>query len=99
MMLRNKNKEEIKKLKEEIKNLERKIKIKDNWCRFIWQVGFDYDGCNTIKSLKGLVDELISYAEKALESDDKSVVYTSITTKGEETKENILFERINENEL
>ena len=32
----------------------------------IWALGYDYDGCGTIESLKGLVDELVSYADKAM---------------------------------
>ena len=28
-------------------------------------IGFDYDGCNTVESLKGLVDELIDMSKKA----------------------------------
>lgn len=31
----------------------------------IWAVGCDYDGCGTVESLKGLVDELVEYANKA----------------------------------
>lgn len=31
----------------------------------IWAVGCEYDGCNTVESLKGLVDELVDYANKA----------------------------------
>lgn len=31
----------------------------------LWAVGLDYDGCHTVESLKGLVDELIDMALKA----------------------------------
>ena len=37
----------------------------DEWLEMIWQVGVDYDGCNSIESLKGLVDELIEMSQKA----------------------------------
>ena len=37
----------------------------DEWMRHIWEVGLDYDGCNTVKSLQELVDELIKYSIKA----------------------------------
>lgn len=31
----------------------------------IWAVGYDYDGCGTVESLKALVDELVDYAKRA----------------------------------
>ena len=37
----------------------------DEWLQFIWEVGLDYDGCHTVESLKGLVDELIEFSRKA----------------------------------
>lgn len=37
----------------------------DEWLEMIWQVGVDYDGCDSVKSLKGLVDELIEMSQKA----------------------------------
>lgn len=37
----------------------------DEWLELLWQVGIDYDGCNTVDSLKGLVDELIEMSTKA----------------------------------
>lgn len=37
----------------------------DEWLEMIWQVGVDYDGCNSVESLKGLVDELIEMSQKA----------------------------------
>lgn len=37
----------------------------DEWIDLIWQVGCDYDGCNTIESLKRLIDELIKYSINA----------------------------------
>lgn len=37
----------------------------EEWLEMIWQVGVDYDGCNSIESLKGLVDELIEMSQKA----------------------------------
>lgn len=49
-------------LKEKVKYQKNKIDNKDNWCQLIADIGFDYDGCNTIESLKGLIDELVRYA-------------------------------------
>ena len=54
--------QENKQLKEKIKYQKNKIDNKDNWCQLIVDIGFDYDGCNTIESLKGLIDELVRYA-------------------------------------
>ena len=73
-------------------NLERQIKIKDEWCQLIIDLGFDYDGCNTVESLKGLIDELVDYAHKAISCDDVSVVYVGADDK----KSNILLENIKE---
>lgn len=39
----------------------------DEWLALIWMVGFDYDGCESVSSLKALVDELIQYAQNARE--------------------------------
>ena len=50
--------QENKQLKEKVKYQKNKIDNKDNWCQLIVDIGFDYDGCNTIESLKGLIDEL-----------------------------------------
>lgn len=37
----------------------------DEWLSMIWMVGCDYDGCETVESLKGLVDELVEMSQKA----------------------------------
>lgn len=54
--------QENEQLKEKVKYQKNKIDNKDNWCQLIADIGFDYDGCNTIESLKGLIDELVRYA-------------------------------------
>ena len=73
-------------------DLERQVKIKDEWCQLIIDLGFDYDGCNTVESLKGLIDELVDYAHKAIICDDVSVAYVGADDK----KSNILLENIKE---
>ena len=55
-------KQENKQLKEKVKYQKNKIDNKDKWCQLIVDIGFDYDGCNAIESLKGLIDELVRYA-------------------------------------
>lgn len=39
----------------------------DEWMELIRDIGFDYDGCYTVESLKGLVDELVEMSVKARE--------------------------------
>ncbi len=39
----------------------------DEFLWHIWAIGLDYDGCNTVESLQGLVDELVEMALKARE--------------------------------
>ena len=38
---------------------------------YIWAIGCDYDGYETVEGLKSLVDELVEYANKARELLDK----------------------------
>lgn len=54
--------QENEQLKEKVKYQKNKIDNKDKWCQLIADIGFDYDGCNTIESLKGLIDELVRYS-------------------------------------
>ena len=37
----------------------------DYYLDIIFGLGADYDGCNSVESLKGLIDELVEYANKA----------------------------------
>ena len=37
----------------------------DEWLWYLWAIGLDYDGCNSVESLKELVDELVEIALKA----------------------------------
>lgn len=37
----------------------------DEWLWHLWAIGLDYDGCDTVESLKFLVDELVDMALKA----------------------------------
>lgn len=32
----------------------------------IWGIGYDYDGCNTVESLKDLIDELVDMTKEAM---------------------------------
>lgn len=73
-----------------IKALERQIEIKDAYCNMIYMLGVDYDGFNTVESLKLLIDELVNCAERAYRSDDKYVVGESFGGKCY----NILYEEV-----
>ena len=43
-------------------NMLNKLKDIDSNAQYIIDYGFDYDGFNTVKSLKGLIDMLVDYA-------------------------------------
>lgn len=75
------------------KELERQIKIKNAYLTLIWDIGYDYDGCETSKSLKGLIDELLKMCNQAYKNDDKSVMYEDLSGKN---KKNILQELLND---
>lgn len=73
-----------------IRDLERQIKIKDAYCNLIYMIGVDYDGLNSIGSLKSLIDELVAYAKRAVKNDDKYIVAESLNDKCY----NILYEEV-----
>ena len=37
----------------------------DEWLELMWEVAVDYDGCNSVESLKELIDELVDMSKKA----------------------------------
>ena len=56
--------------------LKRQIKIKDEYLSLIIGLGFDYDGEDTsVEGLKSVIDQLVDYAKKAINNDDKSPIY------------------------
>lgn len=77
-----------------INEIKREIDIKNAYMRMIVDLGIDYDGCNTIDSLKGLIDELIRLARLGIESNDKECIYTT----GGGEKLNILLEELDKEE-
>ena len=56
------------------RELERENKILKGYLELISDLAYDYDGCNTIESLKDLIDELRNYANLALKLDTDFVV-------------------------
>lgn len=37
----------------------------DEWLELIWAIAVDYDGFNTVESLKGLIDEIVDMSQEA----------------------------------
>lgn len=91
--------QEIKKLIQENKKIKRQLKIKNEYLRLIYAFGFDYDGFDTIKSLKELIDEMCDLSIKGISNDDKSIIYGG---KFEDldmgVPKNILGEEVEQNE-
>lgn len=70
----------------------KQIKIKNEYLKLIYYIGFDYDGCETVEELRGLVSQLVEYADKALNNEYKTCEYTNFN--GDEF--NILRKKIKE---
>ena len=76
--------------KEKINEMQRQIDIKNAYLDIIYDIGIDYDGCNTIKSLKELIDEFMKWAKFAIENNDREPMFI-----GARDKEfNILHEEL-----
>lgn len=77
---------------DELEQLKRQIKIKDEYLSLIIGIGFDYDGEDgSIEGLKSVIDQLVDYAKKAIDNDDKSVIYGIFD---DDIKRNVLLEPI-----
>ena len=61
-----------------LEQAERKNHIKDGYLELIHRISYDYDGYNTVESLKKLIDELNDLTVKALKNDDKSIMYWTV---------------------
>ena len=59
-------------------SLDEQIKLKNAYCQLIVDLGFDYDGYNSVESLKSLIDELVNYAQKAIDNDNKTAIYKTL---------------------
>ena len=70
-------------------NIERENKIMKKYLQIIYDLGYDYDGCNTVEGLKGLIDELCRLAQLGRDIDDKTTIYSN-----EDKHYNILGEEI-----
>ena len=85
---------------QKLEQLDRHNRIKDGYLELIHDISLDYDGCNTVESLKSLIDELDDLAVRGLKNDDKSVMYWTAVDfkKGIEKGKNILFEEVKTDE-
>ena len=76
-----------------IEKIERQNEIKDAYLDIIYDIGVDYDGCNTIKSLKELIDEFMKWAKFAIENNDTECMFIGANDK----EFNILHEELPSN--
>lgn len=75
---------------QEYQNKKRQIEIMERYFELISDIGYDYDGCNSVESLKALVDELTHLASLGRACNDKEAIYSD----GNNRKLNILLEEI-----
>lgn len=78
-----------------MKDLERQIQIMEKYFELICDLGYDYDGCNTVEGLKSLIDELVRLASLGRVANDTEVIYSTLEDEeGNEEVFNILHEKI-----
>lgn len=79
----------------ENKEMERQIRIMEKYFELICDLGYDYDGCNTVEGLKSLIDELVRLASLGRAANDKEAIYSTLEDEeGIEKVFNILHEKI-----
>lgn len=69
------------------------LRIREIYDAYLWLIidlALDYDGFNTVDGLKGLIDEIKSYAYMAIDNDTKTPFYKD----GDGNDLNILLEKI-----
>lgn len=71
----------------------KEIEIMERYFELIIDLGFDYDGSNTVESLKELIDELVCYAKLGRVCNITEPIYSN----GEKCY-NILHEEIEVND-
>lgn len=59
------------------KKLKEETTIMGNYLELIADLSFDYDGCNSIKSLKKLIDELNRIANLGIECNLREPIYVN----------------------
>lgn len=83
--------EEIIEKDKEIERLNNIIVIMEKYFELIVDLGYDYDGLNSIENLKGLIDELVRYASLGRVYNMTEAIYVN-----EDKKYNILNEELKE---
>jgi len=74
----------------EYQSQKRQVEIMERYFELISDIGYDYDGCNSVESLKALVDELTHLASLGRACNDKEAIFVD----GKGMKANILGEII-----
>lgn len=69
--------------------MNRNEEIMKKYFRLIIDLGFDYDGFNSVDNLKSLIDEMVRYAKLGEECNDTEAIYIN-----NDEKFNILGEKI-----
>lgn len=70
--------------------MNKEIEIMEKYFELIIDLGFDYDGCNTVESLKKLIDELVWLAKLGRACNITEPMYVN-----GDKKYNILHEELN----
>ena len=68
----------------------------EEWMVHIWEIGCDYDGCNTVESLKSLIDELVEASHNARKCLHTGKVLISDTKEEDEKSHDAAFEALRE---
>lgn len=68
--------------------------IMGKYLELIIDLGYDYDGCETVESLKGLIDELVHLASLGRACNITEVIYEN-----SEKKYNILHEELKDSDI
>lgn len=55
----------------------KETEIMERYFELIIDLGFDYDGCNTVESLKELIDELVHYAKLGRACNVTEAIYSN----------------------
>ena len=63
---------------EKIEKLNKQVVIMEKYLELIYDLGFDYDGCNTIEGLKGLIDDLVHCASLGRACNTTEPIYTNM---------------------
>ena len=50
----------------------------EEWLQLIWDIGVDYDGYETSKELKSLIDELVGYSSEAMKCLKEGKLYSEV---------------------